>query len=188
MPAGSTIHSIVAARHTVTARPQTGLAVLLEATPWPIVKLALDNSWAGRVAILPAIVAEPASATEPETDWAAGTGSAVGGQTALEGGTSRAVAEETETHSEVAPGVLADTTDPAPAPTAAVAPPAWDPAGEGPEAEAGVAAVAGADERRLSRKVMGCTEMKQTRGNRNLKLLWAGVLIACVLFLCALVL
>jgi len=91
--------------------------------------------------------------TELAVGWAGVTGSAVGGQTALEGGTSPGVEEETETHSEEAPGVLADTTGPARVPTATAALPAWD-----PEVEVGVAAVAGAGEGRLLQRAVGSTE------------------------------
>ena len=82
----------------------------------------------------------------------------MGGQTALEAGTSPGVEEETETHLEEAPGVLADTTGPARVPTATAALPAWDPEGEGPEVEVGVAGVAGADEGRLLQRAVGSTE------------------------------
>ena len=153
MAAGNTIHNIVAERHIVTVRPQTGLAALHEATPLLTARLALDNNLAARAAILPAIVAALASATELPVDWAGVTGSAVGGQTALEGGTSPGVEEETETHSEEAPGVLADTTGPARVPTATAALPAWH-----PEVEVGVAAVAGAGEGRLLQRAVGSTE------------------------------
>src|SRR5690349_22392659 len=111
MPAGNTIHSIVAERHIVTVRPQTGLAALHEVTPLLTARLALDNNLAARAAILPAIVPALASAIELGVGWAGVTGSTVEGQTALEAETSPGVEEETETHSEEAPGVLADTTD-----------------------------------------------------------------------------
>jgi Protein of unknown function (DUF2950) len=188
MPAGNTIHNIVAERHIVTVRPQTGLAARHEVTPWLTARLALDNNSAARAAILPAIVPALASATELAVGWAGVIGSAVGGQTALEAETSPGVEEETETHSEEVPGVLADTTDPARVPTAAAAPPAWDPEGEGSEAEVGVVAVAGADERRLLRRVVGSSEMKRMHRNPNLRFLWGAVVIACALFLSALVL
>ena len=153
MPAGNTIHNIVAERHIVTVRRQTDLAELHEATPLLTARLALNNNLAARAAILPAIVPAPASATELAVGWAGVTGSAVGGQTVLEAGTSPGVEEETETHSEEAPGVLADTTGPARVPTATAALPAWD-----PEVEVGVAAVAGAGEGRLLQRAVGSTE------------------------------
>jgi hypothetical protein len=101
----------------------------------------------------------------------------------LEAGTSPGVEEETETHSEEVPGVLADTTDPARVPTAAAVPPAWD-----PEAEVGVVAVAGADERRLMRRAVGSSEMKRMHRNPNLRFPWGAVVMAYALFLSALVL
>ena len=153
MPAGNTIHNIVAERHIVTVRPQTGLAARHEVNPLLTARLALDSNLAARAAILSAIVPALASTTELAVGWVGVTGLAVGGQTALEAETSPGVEEETETHSEEVPGVLADTTDLARVPTAAAAPPAWD-----PEAEVGVVAVAGADERRLLRRVVGSTK------------------------------
>src|SRR2546429_6965581 len=55
MPVGSTIRNIGAEHRIATARPQTGLAALREATPWPTVRLVLDNSLAARAATCPAI-------------------------------------------------------------------------------------------------------------------------------------
>jgi hypothetical protein len=183
MPAGNTIHNIVAERHIVTVRPQTGLAALHEGTPLLTARLALDNNLAARAAILPAVVPAPAPATELAVGWAGVTDSAVGGRTALEAETSPGVAEETETHSEEVPGALADTTDPARVPIAAAAPPAWD-----PEAEVGVVAVAGADEGRFLQRDVGGSEMKLMHLNRSLRFLWGAVVIACALFLSVLVL
>src|SRR5690349_7060093 len=129
MPAGNTIHNIVAERHIVTVRPQTGLAALHEVTPWLTARRALGNNLAARAAILPAVDRALVSATELAVGWAGVISSAVEGQTALEAETSPGVEEETETHSEGVPGALADTTDPARVPTVAAAPPAWDPEG-----------------------------------------------------------
>jgi hypothetical protein len=146
IPVGGTVLNIVEARHIATVRPQTGLAALREETPLPTAKLVPDNSLAVKAAILPAIaVAALASATELAAGWARVTGSAAGGQTALEAATSRGVAAETETHLEEVPGVLGDTTDPARVPTAAAVPRAWAPEVEAPGAEVDAAAVVGAD-------------------------------------------
>jgi len=93
---------------------------------------------------------------------------------------SRAAAAETGTPSEEVPR---DTTDRARGQVATVVPPAWD-----PEAEVAVVAVAGADERRLLRRVVGSSEMKRMHRNPNLRFLWGAVVIACALFLSALVL
>src|SRR4029077_15528776 len=153
MPAGNTIHNIVAERHIVTVRPQTGLAARHEVTPWLTARLALDNNSAARAAILPAIGPALASATELAVGWAGVIGSAVGGQTALEAETSPGVEEETETHSEGVPGALADTTDPARLPTAAAAPPVGE-----PEVEGDVVAVSGADEARFLQRDAGSSE------------------------------
>lgn len=144
---GSTILNIAAARHIATVLPRTGLAALREGTRSLTVRPAPDNNWDGRAAIWPAIEPAPASATGLVADWVV-TGPAAG-QTALEAGTSRGVAEETETHSAEVPEVLADTTDRAPVPTAAEAPPARDPGAEASEGDG--AAVAGADKRCLGR-------------------------------------
>jgi hypothetical protein len=142
----------------VTVRPQTGLVALHEATRLLTARQEPDNNLAARAAILPAIAVARVSATELAVGWAGVTGSTVAGQTALEAGTSLGVEEETETHLEEAPEVLADTTGPARVPTATAALPAWDPEGEGPEVEVGVAAVAGADEGRLLQTAVGSTE------------------------------
>jgi len=103
---------------------------------------------AARAAILPAIVVARVSATELAVGWAGVTGSTMGGQTALEAGTSRGAAQATEMHSEEGPGVPGDTTDPARARTAAAVPPAWDPEVEASAAAVDVAAVAGGGKRR----------------------------------------
>ena len=108
-----------------------------------IARLAPDNSLADRVAMLPAIVAALASATEQAADWVGVTGSTVGDQTALEAGTSAGVAEETETHSAEVPEVLGDSTDRARVPAATAVPPAWDPEVEASEGDVAVAAGAG---------------------------------------------
>jgi len=147
MLAGSTILNIAAARPIATVLPPTGVGAQREGTPLLTVRRAPDNNWDGRAAIWPAIEPAPASATGPVVDWAGATGPAEGGQTALEGGTSRAVAEETETHSAEAPEVLGDSTDRARVPTATAVPPARDP--EVGASEGDVAAVAGADKRCL---------------------------------------
>lgn len=144
---GSTIPNIAAARHIATVLPRTGLAALRAGTPSLTVRPVPDNNWDGRAAIWPAIGVALASATGPAVDWARGTVPAEGGQTALEAGTSRGVAGETETHSAEVPEVLGDTTDRAPVPTATAVPPAWDPEAEASEGD--VAAVAGADKRCL---------------------------------------
>jgi len=125
MPAGNTIHNIVAERHIVTVRPQTGLAARHEVNPLLTARLALDSNLAARAAILSAIVPALASATELAVGWVGVTGSAVGGQTALEAETSPGVEEETETHSEEVPGVPVATTDRVRAPAAAAVPQAW---------------------------------------------------------------
>src|SRR5437899_11118451 len=75
MPVGSTIRNIGAEHRIATARPQTGLAALREATPWPTVRLVLDNSLAARAATCPAIalveeVVVVASATGPAAESA----------------------------------------------------------------------------------------------------------------------
>ena len=86
-------------------------------------------------------------------DWARVTGPAEGDQTALEAGTSRGVAEETETHSAEVLEALGDTTDRARAPTAAAGLPAWDreadPEVEVSEGDVAAAAVAVEDKRCL---------------------------------------
>lgn len=146
-PPGSTILNIAVARHIAIVLPRTGLAAVREGTLLRTVRLVPGNNWDGKAAIWPAVEPAPASATGPVVDWARVTGPAEGGQTALEAGTSRGGAEETETHSVEVPEVLGDTTDRARVPTATAVPPAW-----GPEVEAsegGVAAVAGADKRCL---------------------------------------
>ena len=63
----------------------------------------------------------------------------------MEDGTSRGAAQATEMHSEEVREVLAVTTDPARAPTAAAVPPAWDLEAVEPAAAVDVAAVAGGD-------------------------------------------
>lgn len=131
--------------------PRTGLAALREGTPSLTVRPVPDNNWDGRAAIWPAI--EPASATGPAVDWAPVTGPAEGGQTVLEAGTSRGVAEETETHSAEVPEVLGDTTDRARVPAATAVPPAWEREVEAPEAGVDVAAAVGGDKRCLRRIV-----------------------------------
>jgi hypothetical protein len=144
--AGGTTPNIAAAHHIATVRPLTGLAVRREATRLLIVRLALDNSLAGRVAIWPAI-GQVMEASE--------TDSAEEGQTALEAGTSHEAVAEIETHSEVVRGVLVDTTDLAHAPTAAAVPPAWGREAGGSEAEAGVGAEAAAGRRHPLRIMVG---------------------------------
>jgi len=67
----------------------------------------------------------------------------------LEAGTSRAVAQATEMHSEEVPGVLGDTTDPARARTAAAVPPAGDPEVEASAAAVDVAVAGGGKRRSL---------------------------------------
>lgn len=140
---GSTIPNIAAARPIATVLPRTGLAAMREGTPSLTVRPAPGNNWDGRAAIWPAIEAAPAPATGPAVDWARVTGPAAGGQTALEAGTSRGAAEETETHSAEVPEVLGDTTDRARVPAATAVPPAWDREAEAPEAGVDVAAVGG---------------------------------------------
>ena len=123
---GGTILNIVAGLHIATGRPLTGLAVQREATRSLIVSLVQDNSLVDRAALLLAIgrVTE-ASETEQVVDRPQAADPVEEGQTALEGGTSHEVVAEIETHSEVVPGVLVDTTDLAHVPTAAAGPPAW---------------------------------------------------------------
>jgi hypothetical protein len=148
-PVGGTIRNIAAARHIATGRPQTGLAAPREATRLLTVRLVPDNSLAGKAAIWRVIgPATDGWATALAEAWAQITGSAEGGQTALEGGTSRGAAQATEMHSEEVPEVLAVTTDPARARTVAAVPQAWDPEVVVPVAAVDVAAVAGGDKRR----------------------------------------
>jgi hypothetical protein len=148
-PVGGTIRNIAAGRHIATVRPQTGLAAQREATRLLTVRLVPGNSLAVRAAIWQAIgPATDGQATGLAEDWAQVTGSAEGGQIALEAGTSRAAAQATEMHSEEVPGVLRDTTDPARARTAAAVPPAWDPEVEASAAAVDLAAVAGGGKRR----------------------------------------
>ena len=100
-------------------------------------------------------------------------------QTALEAGTSRGVAEETEMRSGEVRGVLAVTTDLAHVPTAAAAPPAWvrEVAGSEAEVDEVVAAVAG--ERHLLRRIAGSTVMKRIHAKPIVRLLWLSGPIAC---------
>jgi hypothetical protein len=137
----------VAEHRIATARPQTGLVALREATPWPTVRLVLDNSLAARAATCPAIVLVEevvASATGPAAESAAVIERGVEEERiALAAGISRVAVAETGMPSEEVPGVPGATTDRAHAPAAAAAPPAWD-----PEAEVAVVAVGdGADKK-----------------------------------------
>jgi len=152
MPVGSTIRNIGAEHRIATARPQTGLAALREATPWPTVRLVLDNSLAARAATCPAIalveeVVVVASATGPAAESAGVIERGLEERIALAAGISRVAVAETGMPSEEVPGVPGATTDRAPAPAAAAAPPAWDPEAEAPVAVAVVAVGDGADKK-----------------------------------------
>ncbi len=153
MPVGSTIRNIGAEHRIATARPQTGLAALREATPWPTVRLVLDNSLAARAATCPAIalveevVVVVASATGPAAESAGVIERGLEERIALAAGISRVAVAETGMPSEEVPGVPGATTDRAHAPAAAAAPPAWDPEAEAPVAVAVVAVGDGADKK-----------------------------------------
>jgi len=128
MAVGSTIRNIVAEHRIATARPQTGLVALREATPLPTVKRVLDNSLAVRAALCQVTALEVVvdSATGPVAESVRAIEQVVEEQIASEAGISRVEAAETEMPSEEVPGVPGATTDRAHAPAAVAAPPAWD--------------------------------------------------------------
>ena len=140
MAVGNTIRNIVAEPRIATARLQTGLVALREATPLPTVKRVLDNSLVVRAALcrVTALEVVVGSATGPAAESVRAIEQVVEEQIASAVGISRAEVAETEMPSEEVPGAPGATTDRAHAPAAVAAPPAWD---REAEAEALVAAV-----------------------------------------------